>query len=191
MVASSPVPEPKVESALVDLDILMMINQEAEPTVRSFKFSPKLSTNPLIYAILKAYRQELQLEQSKRELGGKKPEVKPKEEKGEKKKKGLDVSEKYKSMDEHKIELSELYARLGVDPAHGLTNEIATAKNLELGDNMLSGKKKTPWYIMLLKELTTFFAILLWIGGILSIIAYLLSPTDPSNVNILRIFNPD
>jgi sodium/potassium-transporting ATPase subunit alpha len=42
----------------------------------------------------------------------------------------------------------------------------------EVGDNSLSKKDIVPWYCMLLKELTTFFALLLWVGAILCFIGY-------------------
>ena len=108
---------------------------------------------------------------------------KDKEKKGANFSATLSAAEKYKSMDEHRVELEELFSRLGVDPNQGLSNGEAADRNAKYGDNALSGKKKTPWYIMLLHELTGFFPMLLWIGGVLSIIAYALSPKDPSNVN--------
>jgi magnesium-transporting ATPase (P-type) len=95
----------------------------------------------------------------------------------------------YLLQDEHRVELEELFSRLGVDPNQGLSNGEAADRNAKYGDNAISGKKKTPWYLMLLKELTGFFPMLLWVGGILSLIAYALSPTDPSNVNPLKSFS--
>lgn len=52
----------------------------------------------------------------------------------------------------------------------------------EVGKNQLSQKKKTPWYIKLLHELTGMFALLLWIGGLLCFLAFILDQSDPSNV---------
>jgi len=75
-----------------------------------------------------------------------------------------------------------LYGRLGVDPEKGLSDTEALEKNKKLGDNALTAKKKTPWYLVLLHELVGFFALLLWFGGILSIVAYILNNEDPSNV---------
>jgi len=98
-------------------------------------------------------------------------------------------SEKYRSMEEHRIPLEELFQKLEVNPEKGLSDAEAHERNLKYGDNALSGKSKTPWYILLLHEMTTFFAMLLWIGGILSILAYLLDREDPSNVNPFQLSN--
>jgi len=91
-------------------------------------------------------------------------------------------SEKYRSMEEHRIGLEELFQKLEVNPEKGLSDAEAHERNLKYGDNALSGKAKTPWYILLLHEMTTFFAMLLWVGGILSILAYILDREDPSNL---------
>lgn len=64
-----------------------------------------------------------------------------------------------------------------------MTDQAAFDKNKILGDNVLSEKKKTPWYVKLLKEMIGFFSLLLWLGSILCFIAYGLAPEDPSNVN--------
>jgi Cation transporter/ATPase, N-terminus. len=53
-----------------------------------------------------------------------------------------------------------------------------------MGDNVLTEKKKTPWYIQLLHEMVGFFSLLLWAGALLSFIAYALDSSDPSNVII-------
>lgn len=53
---------------------------------------------------------------------------------------------------------------------------MAIKRNLEEGDNRLPEKKKTPAWIKFLKEITNWFAIMLWVGSILSIITYILQP---------------
>ena len=63
-----------------------------------------------------------------------------------------------------------------------ITNEAAAKLNKELGDNNITIKKKAPWYLSLLREMTTVFALLLWAGSVLCFIAYGLFPTDESNV---------
>jgi len=54
---------------------------------------------------------------------------------------------------------------------------MAIKRNLEEGDNKLPEKKKTPGWILFLKEVTNWFAIMLWVGSILSIMTYILQPT--------------
>lgn len=94
----------------------------------------------------------------------------------------LKNAEKYKNMDEHRIELKELYQRLEVEEDQGLSDSVAHQRNKEFGDNVLSEKKRTPWYIKLLHEMTGFFSLLLWLGSILCFVAYGLSQEDPSNL---------
>lgn len=46
----------------------------------------------------------------------------------------------------------------------------------------MTEKAGTPWICKLIHELTTPFSCLLWGGAALSILAYILSPADPSNL---------
>jgi len=154
---------------------------------------PSRTNSQLIQAFTLA-RQELELEEDKKRLATlqniitkRKEERDPKFDKGRKKQEkslnnSIKGSEKYKSMEEHKIELDELFKKLDVNPDKGLSDDEAHDRNKKYGDNSLSGKKKTPWYLMLIHELTGFFAILLWVGGILSFLAYILDTEDASNV---------
>jgi sodium/potassium-transporting ATPase subunit alpha len=94
----------------------------------------------------------------------------------------LKRAEKFKSMEEHKMELPALYQKLKTDPEQGLGKDFASDLNHTLGDNILTEKKKTPWYVKLIKEFVSVFALMLWFGSILCFIAYGLAPTDPSNL---------
>ncbi len=47
-----------------------------------------------------------------------------------------------------------------------------------LGDNVLPCLKKTPLWVLFLKELFSWFALLLWIGAIICIIGYELQPNQ-------------
>ena len=80
-------------------------------------------------------------------------------------------------MDEHKISMEELCYRFGTNIETGLTNEAAARRNLEEGDNKLPEKEKTPGWILFLKEITNWFAIMLWVGSVLCIITYVVQPT--------------
>lgn len=75
--------------------------------------------------------------------------------------------EGYRNMDEHRLELQQLAMRLKTSLVDGLTEEEATAKNLQLGDNKLTEKKKTPWWIKLVMEMLQPFSCLLWIAAFL------------------------
>lgn len=46
----------------------------------------------------------------------------------------------------------------------------------------MSEKPKTPWWIKLFLEMTNGFSLMLWAGSLLCIMAYVLSPTDASNL---------
>lgn len=63
-----------------------------------------------------------------------------------------------------------------------MTQDQATRKLDHVGENSLTEKKSTPWYISFLKEMTGFFALLLWVGSLLCFIGYALQPSDSSNL---------
>lgn len=52
----------------------------------------------------------------------------------------------------------------------------------EYGNNALTEKKATPWYVMLLHEFTGFFSLLLWFGGILCFIGYGMDTSSIDNL---------
>mmetsp|Transcript_43206 Transcript_43206/g.74855 ORF Transcript_43206/g.74855 Transcript_43206/m.74855 type:complete len:1331 (+) Transcript_43206:142-4134(+) len=74
-------------------------------------------------------------------------------------------------MTEHKEEWEELFAKLG-SSVEGLSQEEAQKRNREFGDNRLTPPPTTPKWVKFLKEMTGFFSLLLWGGGILCFIAY-------------------
>ena len=47
---------------------------------------------------------------------------------------------------------------------------------------MLTEKERVPWFVKLFHELTSVFAMMMWIGALLCFIVYGITPTDPSNV---------
>lgn len=85
-------------------------------------------------------------------------------------------------MDEHRIPLEELRQRLETDWNSGLSDAVAKERNERFGDNALTEKAKTPWWIKLAKEMLNWFAIMLWVGSGLCIMAYFLQPSQPSNL---------
>lgn len=64
----------------------------------------------------------------------------------------------------------------------GLTTDQANTLFKQLGENALTEKATTPWYVLLLKEFTGFFALLLWFGGILCFIGYAMDPSSEDNL---------
>lgn len=91
-------------------------------------------------------------------------------------------AEQFKGMDSHSVPLEELFARTGTDPQKGLRDDQVANLLAKYGLNKLAEKTKTPWYIKFLKELTNFFALLLWVASAFCIVSYLLDTTDPSNL---------
>ena len=52
---------------------------------------------------------------------------------------------------------------------HGLTNEEAAARLVRYGPNVLQQAYRIPWYVKLIRNLFSFFAVLLWIAALLFI----------------------
>ena len=69
-----------------------------------------------------------------------------------------------------------------VAPEKGLTTDDVNKKMKIYGPNVLTEKKKTPWFVEYAKENTTFFALMLWAGAGFSFLAYGLDQEDPSTV---------
>ena len=88
-----------------------------------------------------------------------------------------DKAQDIQGMDEHKIPLEELVYRLGTSLEAGMTTEAAFKRNAEEGDNKLPEKEKTPAWIRFVKEITNWFAIMLWVGSVLAIVTYIVQPT--------------
>jgi len=75
-------------------------------------------------------------------------------------------------MDEHKIKLEELVARLQTDTHMGLTPEKANEVMSVHGPNEISRPTSTPEWVRFVKQLFSGFSLLLWIGALLSFTAY-------------------
>ena len=77
------------------------------------------------------------------------------------------------------------------DVEKGLTNEIAAKKYKIHGPNVLTERKKTPWFVDFAKEQSGYFALMLWAGAGFSLVAYGLETTDPSTVYLNCSSFPD
>ena len=93
--------------------------------------------------------------------------------------------DRIKDLDQHRLTWENLYAKLGITErtiTEGLSSEEAEKRHAEQGDNTLTQKVTSPWYMKLIHEFTSFFSLMLWIGAVLCFIAYGLDTTDKSNV---------
>uniref|UniRef100_A0A914P1Z9 Na(+)/K(+)-exchanging ATPase n=1 Tax=Panagrolaimus davidi TaxID=227884 RepID=A0A914P1Z9_9BILA len=112
----------------------------------------------------------------------------------EKKKKAraeIDELKKEVKMDEHQISIEELMKRYGSDIHKGLKTNEAEKKLALDGPNQLSPPKTTPKWLKFCKNLFGGFSLLLWIGAILCIVAYvvdLFTKHDPSKDNIAHVY---
>lgn len=98
---------------------------------------------------------------------GEKPKVaKPKQVKGKANEGKKDIE-----MDQHVVPLEDLLRRYDTNIETGIKESSAQSRMDKWGKNVLSPPKATPWYILYLHEITTPFAILLWVGAILCFIA--------------------
>ena len=99
-----------------------------------------------------------------------------------KKAKGTDDLKKEIEMDEHKIPLDELCARLGTSLEHGMNSMAAAERQEQEGKNMLTPATGTPWWVLFAIQLFGGFSALLWTGAILSFIGYGLNPDSEENL---------
>jgi sodium/potassium-transporting ATPase subunit alpha len=60
-------------------------------------------------------------------------------------------------------------------------------RNRVLGDNKLSEKKKTPWWIKFLEEMFQPFSILLWIASVMCFALYFSDPGAPGAISNLYL----
>ena len=116
------------------------------------------------------------------------PEIpeKKKEKVKEKKKDATKESvDQIKNIEDHRLTWEKFREKHSLTPESfkiGLTSEDAAKRNLEQGDNVLPEKKTTPWYVKLLLEFVTLFAILMWAGSLACFVIYGISPSDPTTL---------
>jgi sodium/potassium-transporting ATPase subunit alpha len=93
-------------------------------------------------------------------------------------------NEEIRNMKFHHMTFDQLEDALetNINNKTGLTQDQATRKLDQIGENALTEKKAMPWYLAFLKEMTGFFSLLLWFGAILCFIGYAIDSSDPSNL---------
>ncbi|XP_047504538.1 sodium/potassium-transporting ATPase subunit alpha-like [Pieris napi] len=99
----------------------------------------------------------------------------------------LNILKKEIQTDTHLIPLKDLYALLGTDPVTGLSSDRAKELLEYYGSNTLTPATQHCWARLLLKSLCTGFSILIWLGAILCLTAYLIemfTKPHPSTDNL-------
>ena len=95
-------------------------------------------------------------------------------------------------LDEHKIEIEDLFKRYQVDVSRGLTNDQVHEKRQMYGENCLTPPKVIPEWIKFCKQLFGGFSLLLWLGSLLCFVAYIIDysqdPKDASKDNLFLGF---
>lgn len=92
---------------------------------------------------------------------------------------------KIRDIEMHRLEMPEFLKKVEITEdtlINGLSKTEADERNLKFGNNSLSERKKTHWFLKLLHELTTYFSLMLWAGSLLCLIAYFIDKSDPSNL---------
>ncbi|XP_050685927.1 sodium/potassium-transporting ATPase subunit alpha-like isoform X2 [Eriocheir sinensis] len=74
--------------------------------------------------------------------------------------------------DDHLVPLEQLCARLGVDPAVGLSQAEANARLERDGPNRLTPVKRAPGLVIFLQQLVKGFSLMLWAATALCLLAY-------------------
>lgn len=74
-------------------------------------------------------------------------------------------------MDQHIVPLEDLLKRYDVNPSTGINDTTIHSRQEKWGQNVLSPPKTTPWWQLYIHEITTPFAILLWVGALLCFVA--------------------
>ncbi|KAJ2944392.1 hypothetical protein O0L34_g18402 [Tuta absoluta] len=85
--------------------------------------------------------------------------------------------------DLHIIPLKDLYQMLETDPEKGLTSTKAMMMLQFYGHNTLTPASQNSWWKLLLKSLFTGFSILIWLGALLCLVAYLIEAATKTNAS--------
>eukprot|EP00002_Diphylleia_rotans_P025319 TRINITY_DN4_c0_g1_i2.p1 TRINITY_DN4_c0_g1~~TRINITY_DN4_c0_g1_i2.p1 ORF type:complete len:1006 (-),score=236.56 TRINITY_DN4_c0_g1_i2:389-3406(-) len=87
-------------------------------------------------------------------------------------------------LEEHKLSIDEVIARLRTHPQKGLTDMEAEERLSTYGRNALTPPPQDPEWKKLLKQFTGWFSILLEVGALLSFVGYALDTDTPENLYI-------
>nr|XP_049706808.1 sodium/potassium-transporting ATPase subunit alpha [Helicoverpa armigera] len=93
----------------------------------------------------------------------------------------LSLLKKEIQTDMHLIPLKQLYEQLQTDPINGLTNARARELLEYYGPNTLTPASEYGWPKVLIKSLCTGFSILIWLGALMCLVAYLIESSSKAN----------
>lgn len=94
------------------------------------------------------------------------------------------ATEAIRTWTEHTIGIEALAKQLGSNAKDGLTSAEADRLFQQWGENALTKKAATPWYILFLREMTGFFSLLLEMGGVLCFIGYAIQEDQEDKSNL-------
>lgn len=78
--------------------------------------------------------------------------------------------------------IEKLLENMKTSREHGLTSSAASDKFRDFGENSLTEKGATPWYVVFIREQTGFFSLLLWFGAFLCFIGYAIDNSTQDNL---------
>ena len=91
-------------------------------------------------------------------------------------------TQKIQSLDSHKISMENFQTKVKIEKINsenGLDEAEAKERNKVQGDNCLSERKTSPWYVKLFHEMTSQFALMLWGGSALCFLSFGLKAIRP------------
>ena len=86
-------------------------------------------------------------------------------------------------MDEHQIKIEELFDRYQVNALNGLSSDQVRERRLQYGENCLTPPKSIPEWIKFCKQLFGGFSLLLWLGAVLCLVAYIITYSTHQDAN--------
>ncbi len=101
--------------------------------------------------------------------------------------KNIDELKQELQIHEHQIPIEQLYKELRTDPILGLTSAQAKIHFDLEGPNQLTPPKQTPEWVIFVRNVFSYFGILLWAGALLCFLAYFIQSTayeDPPEDNV-------
>jgi sodium/potassium-transporting ATPase subunit alpha len=87
---------------------------------------------------------------------------------------------------EHLLTLKELCEKLKTDTENGISDAEAEIRHKRDGPNAFTPPKLTPGWVLYLREMTTGFAIIIWLAAIASFVIYGIN-LDAENVSYNQI----